>query len=1305
MAIVKNDIRVLRADGDSSPGSRRTSSSQEDDEEPCTRSAKVESDASETSDMDSGMESDEFDPMELGEAGSTLCQVGNQSCSIPLELYDIPDLGSVLSLETWNDCLSEEERFALAEYLPDMDQETFGHTLRELLSGQNLHFGSPLNTFLTQLKGGLYDPRIVLSRRISIFLQQREYYHCLCKYQNSMVRNLSWIRDAWQNCAGYCFEEKLQLLNVLRNQRSLSYERNGDVGSETDSESGELDEWYLNKRFKMDQQFAKPSLEDMHLGVSMAQDMVKFGKEYSKGVLKVAASKASADENGGAGIRYPSAPKHRMDSKNRKVMPQLPLPQQDKFVGYDVRASKRNTHCVGGDPDDAEKGYLGERSTVAMSSLLKTGMKQESQKKYDIGMYSDEDPGNSNTFTRSKKKNMIADQAVTIASYGHESSDHAKKVKYSERDRMYPTAARAQSHMLTPPMEQNKMLEEAISSGHLVKSDDRSKRDKKLKVGIKYKAGRSGAGYDLNNNSDEPVLLQKGDTYLHMDPRPRIQRGNVKNSFAQYERLNVDYSGGATIISQSEETESDSSEQVEDDGGIDPVARNFRHQISDVGGNHSGVLRSAYDSKKPNKLRKVDRKGYSDYLDANRDIHSPDVGPNSMKGKHGRLVKKGLAPNASGKLTYSEKKHKGVVDVDHSPQQSFYSHDYGNGLIDEYVENLDGVSSMRGSKYLTNRQGNLMEVSDIYGIDATHERSNVPLSECNSAPKKHRRRDNYHHPNETDEPHHLDSSPKQQNDELNVSRKGKRKLDAEFDALTGVASDLVISEKSVGDAEVKAKTQRKPFTLITPTIHTGFSFSIVHLLSSVRRAMITPNVEEQNKIDQFANGTILCHSLESMDKHSEIAGKNNLPSLTVLDIVDRVRSNPGDPCILETQEPLQDLVRGVLKIFSSKTAPLGAKGWKPLVLYEKSNRSWYWAGPVASTSSDNDNAEEETSSEAWGIPHKMLVKLVDAFSNWLKSGQDTLQQIGSLPPPPASLLSNMDGKERFKDIRAQKSLNTISPSSDEVRAYFRREEFLRYSVPDRAFSYTAADGKKSIVAPLRRGGGKPTSKARDHFMLKHDRPPHVTILCLVRDAAARLPGSIGTRADVCTLLRDSQYIVEEVSDLKLNQVVSGALDRLHYERDPCVQFDNERKLWVYLHRDREEEDFEDDGTSSTKKWKRQKKDSSDETGAVNDENGTPTVGGFSAGLDNDYDLNVDTSSIRAGEKAELAYEDMVPNMDNIDPLMDSSTVSKSHGNWEGVGLNQLRENSLVCQENSTDEDFDDEHMVERGPFSFSTTIL
>ena len=42
---------------------------------------------------------------------------------------------------------------------------------------------------------------------------------------------------------------------------------------------------------------------------------------------------------------------------------------------------------------------------------------------------------------------------------------------------------------------------------------------------------------------------------------------------------------------------------------------------------------------------------------------------------------------------------------------------------------------------------------------------------------------------------------------------------------------------------------------------------------------------------------------------------------------------------------------------------------------------------------------------------------------------------------------------------------------------------------------------------------------------------------------------------------------------QINQVVSGALDRLHSEKDPCVKYDVTRKLWIYLHRNRTEDEF------------------------------------------------------------------------------------------------------------------------------------
>ncbi|KAK5771336.1 hypothetical protein PVK06_047534 [Gossypium arboreum] len=79
---------------------------------------------------------------------------------------------------------------------------------------------------------------------------------------------------------------------------------------------------------------------------------------------------------------------------------------------------------------------------------------------------------------------------------------------------------------------------------------------------------------------------------------------------------------------------------------------------------------------------------------------------------------------------------------------------------------------------------------------------------------------------------------------------------------------------------------------------------------------------------------------------------------------------------------------------------------------------------------------------------------------------------------------------------------------------------------------------------------------------------------------------MGTRVDVCILIRDLQYIMEEILNEQLNQVVSGALDRLHYQHDPCVRFNAEKKLWFYLHRDKEEDDFKYDVTLSTRKQRR-----------------------------------------------------------------------------------------------------------------------
>ncbi|GFS69870.1 nuclear factor related to kappa-B-binding protein [Trichonephila clavipes] len=90
---------------------------------------------------------------------------------------------------------------------------------------------------------------------------------------------------------------------------------------------------------------------------------------------------------------------------------------------------------------------------------------------------------------------------------------------------------------------------------------------------------------------------------------------------------------------------------------------------------------------------------------------------------------------------------------------------------------------------------------------------------------------------------------------------------------------------------------------------------------------------------------------------------------------------------------------------------------------------------------------------------------------------------------------------------------------------FQSLECIRYQNPHKAFTFKV-HGYEAVVGPVKGVYGKESgiNKAREHSLLTSDRPPFVTILSLVRDSAARLPNGEGTRADICELLKDSQYL-------------------------------------------------------------------------------------------------------------------------------------------------------------------------------------
>jgi nuclear factor related to kappa-B-binding protein len=90
------------------------------------------------------------------------------------------------------------------------------------------------------LKGGLCEPRVALYREGLNFFQKRQHYHLVRKYQNTMVSNLCQTRDAWLKCRGYSIDERLRVLNIMKSEKSLMYEKMEDLQTDSsERESGE----------------------------------------------------------------------------------------------------------------------------------------------------------------------------------------------------------------------------------------------------------------------------------------------------------------------------------------------------------------------------------------------------------------------------------------------------------------------------------------------------------------------------------------------------------------------------------------------------------------------------------------------------------------------------------------------------------------------------------------------------------------------------------------------------------------------------------------------------------------------------------------------------------------------------------------------------------------------------------------------------------------------------------------------------------------------------------------------------------
>ncbi|XP_068455998.1 nuclear factor related to kappa-B-binding protein [Clinocottus analis] len=216
-------------------------------------------------------------------------------------------------------------------------------------------------------------------------------------------------------------------------------------------------------------------------------------------------------------------------------------------------------------------------------------------------------------------------------------------------------------------------------------------------------------------------------------------------------------------------------------------------------------------------------------------------------------------------------------------------------------------------------------------------------------------------------------------------------------------------------------------------------------------------------------------------------------------------------------------------------------GFSPFVEFADEAQQWRWIGPTQDTEKDLSAL-----CQLWLDSKDLVIKT---------ENEDMLDMTSPTPRVSTDYV--------------------VRPSTGDERQVFQIQEQQRYNQPHKAFTFRM-HGFESVVGPVKGVFDKEMSlnKAREHTLLRSDRPPYVTILSLVRDAAARLPNGEGTRAEICELLKDSQFLAPDVTSAQVNTVVSGALDRLHYEKDPCVKYDIGRKLWIYLHRSRSQEEFE-----------------------------------------------------------------------------------------------------------------------------------
>ncbi|KAL6508126.1 hypothetical protein OROHE_021668 [Orobanche hederae] len=118
--------------------------------------------------------------------------------SVPQEIFELENLSEIVSYEVWQSYLSDNERRFLSQFLPKVPEPD--RNIRDLLAGDNFHFGNPFLKWGASLCYGELHPDIILHEEQSLKAGRKAYYSDLQKYHYGMIENLQVWKEKWASC-------------------------------------------------------------------------------------------------------------------------------------------------------------------------------------------------------------------------------------------------------------------------------------------------------------------------------------------------------------------------------------------------------------------------------------------------------------------------------------------------------------------------------------------------------------------------------------------------------------------------------------------------------------------------------------------------------------------------------------------------------------------------------------------------------------------------------------------------------------------------------------------------------------------------------------------------------------------------------------------------------------------------------------------------------------------------------------------------------------------------------------------------